>query len=278
MIKYTVGNVQTTVNQWKFPDSCVGVNINSGSKTPDFSVPSVVVTLIFGSEGFSINDDIIALAFVKSALREQYPVANIHLHMPYTPYARQDRAVNAGEAHQLKVIGKMINDMNFATVFVVDPHSIATLACFDRLHVIDQYDIFSGVRQSFRQTYIVAPDAGATKKCESFAERVGAAGVITCAKTRDFALRSRITGLRVLDEVPENADLLVLDDLADAGGTFIRLAQELRKYNPERLDLVVTHGLFTKGVGIVKDHFDKVFTSDSYISDKTGAVVVDCGF
>jgi ribose-phosphate pyrophosphokinase len=278
MIKYNVAGVQTTVYQWKFPDGCVGVDINIGSKPSDFAATNVVVTLIFGSEGFSINDDIVALAFVRSALREHFPVANIHLHMPYTPYARQDRAVNAGEAHQLKVIGKMINDMDFATVVVVDPHSISTLACFDRIHTVDQYEIFNGVRQSFRETYIVAPDQGASKKCESFAERVGAAGVITCVKTRDFSNKSKITGLRVIDDVPVGADLLVLDDLVDAGGTFIRVAQELRKYNPSRLDLAVTHGLFTKGVGVVKDHFDKVFTSNSYISDKTGAIIVDCGF
>lgn len=278
MIKYKVNGVQTTVRLGKFPDGCVSVNINSGSQAPDFFVTSVAVTLIFGSEGFSINDDIIALAFVKSTLRNQYPVANIHLHMPYTPYARQDRACNPGEAHQLKDIGKMINDMNFATVSVVDPHSIATLACFERLHVIDQYEVFNGIRQSFRETYIVAPDAGATKKCEDFAKRVSAAGVITCSKTRDFANNSKITGLRVLDHVPENADLLVLDDLCDAGGTFIGLAQELRKHNPARLDLAVTHGLFTKGVGVVKDHYDKIFTTDSYISDKTGAILIDCGY
>lgn len=278
MIKYTVNNVKTTVRQWKFPDGCVGIDINTGAQSPDFTVPTVIVTLIFGSEGFSINDDIVALAFVKSALRNRYPVANIHLYMPYTPYARQDRAVNAGEAHQLKDIGGMINNMDFATVTVVDPHSISTLACFDRLHVVDQYEIFSGIRQSFRETYIVAPDQGATKKCEDFAKRVGAAGVITCSKTRDFANKSAITGLRVIDEVPVNADLLVLDDICDGGRTFIEVAKELRKYNPERLDLAVTHGLFTKGVGVVKDFYDKVFTSDSYISDKTGAIVVDSGF
>jgi ribose-phosphate pyrophosphokinase len=168
--------------------------------------------------------------------------------------------------------------MDFATEHAVDAHSNVAAACINRLYVTDQYDVFNGVRQSFRETYIVAPDQGASKKCEEFAKRVGAAGVITCAKVRDFKNNSKIVSIRVLDEVPANADLLVLDDLCDAGGTFIGLAQELRKYNPERLDLAVTHGLFTKGVGIVKDYYDKIFTSNSYISDKNGAIVVDCGF
>lgn len=277
MIKYNVGNVQTTVRQWKFPDSCVGVDIQIGSQQVQGVPKDVIVTCIFGSEGFTINDDIMALAFTMNALKTQYPVGIFHLKIPYIPYARQDRAVNPGEAAQLKVIGNLINGMGFATVSAVDAHSTVAAACIDRLYVTDQYSVFHGCRQSFRETYIVAPDQGASKKCEDFAKRVGAAGVITCVKSRDFANNSKITSLRVIDEVPENADLLVLDDLVDAGGTFIGIAQELRKHNPARLDLAVTHGLFTKGVGIVKDHYDKIFTTNSYISDKNGAIIIDLG-
>lgn len=277
MIKYKVNGVQTTVDRWKFPDSCVGIDIQVGSQEVNTDKNEVIVTCIFGSEGFTINDEMFALDCVVDALKHQFPMSNLHLHLPYIPYARQDRAVSSGEAHQLKVIGKNINGMGFATVHVLDPHSTVAVACIDRMYVKDQYSVFNGCRQSFRETYIVAPDQGASKKCEDFAKRVGAAGVITCVKTRDFVNNSKITSLRVIDEVPENADLLVLDDLVDAGGTFIGIAAELRKHNPARLDLAVTHGLFTKGVGIVKDHYDKIFTTNSYISDKTGAIVIDCG-
>lgn len=277
MIKYTtyyLGDVTTQVRQWKFPDGCVGVDIQVGSQDVDFTANEVTVTCIFGSEGFTINDDIMALAFVRDALRTQYPMANIHLELPYIPYARQDRACSPGEAFSLKVIGNMINGMGFATVCAVDAHSHVAAACIDRLHVQDQYSVFKGVRQSFRETYIVAPDQGASKKCEEFGKRVGAAGVITCAKNRDLRT-GRIISFRVLDDVPPNADLLVLDDLIDGGRTFVEVAQELRKHNPARLDLAVTHGLFTKGTEVVTDIYDKVFTTNSYISAKNGVIVID---
>ena len=279
MISYTTYNkgvVTTQVRQWKFPDGCVGVDIQVGSQQVDFACNWIKVTCVFGSEGFTINDDIIALAFVRDALRKQYPVANIHLNLPYIPYARQDRACSPGEAASLKVIGNMINDMGFATVHAVDAHSPVANACIDRLHVEDQYFVFNGVRQSFRETYIVAPDQGASKKCEDFAKRVSAAGVITCAKNRDLKT-GKIIGFRVIDDVPPNADLLVLDDLCDRGGTFIAVAAELRKHDPARLDLAVTHGLFTHedGVKPLIGLYDKVFTSDSFISNKDGAVVIE---
>lgn len=276
MIKYNVGNIQTTVRQWKFPDSCVGVDINVGSNAVDVGTTDVTVTCIFGSEGFTINDDMIALAFVVDALETQFPMASLHLRLPYVPYARQDRVFTSGEALPLRVIGKMINGMGFKTVCVVDAHSTVTAACINRMYESDQYSVFAGVRQSFRETYIVAPDQGASKKCEDFAKRVGAAGVITCAKNRDLRT-GRIISFRVIDDVPPNADLLVLDDLCDKGGTFLAVADELRKHEPARLDLAVTHGLFTHvdGVKPLLQKFDKVFTTNSYISDKTGAIVID---
>lgn len=274
MIKYNVANVQTTVRQWKFPDGCVGIDLQLGSQQVDFLSGEVHVTCIFGSEGFTINDDIMALAFVVNALNTQYPCAKLHLSLPYIPYARQDRACSPGEAAQLKVVGDMINRIGFTSVRAVDAHSMVAGACIDRLYVEDQYSVFSGVRQSFRETYIVAPDQGASKKCEDFAKRVGAAGVITCAKNRDLKT-GKIIGFRVIDDVPQNADLLVLDDLADGSGTFVLVAQELRKNKPSRLDLAVTHGLFTKGTKVVTDIYDKVFTTNSFISDKQGVVIID---
>lgn len=276
MIKYEVGNQQTFVRQWKFPDGCVGVDINIGGIFTDFHTPNVELTCIFGSEGFTINDDLIALAFVNDALQMHFPSANIHLNLPYIPYARQDRAMTSGDAFSLKVIGKMINGMGFRTVTVTDPHSNVAAACIDHMHVNDQYSVFSGVRQSFRNTYIVAPDAGASKKCEDFAKRVGAYGVITCAKERELST-GKITGFKLLDNVPFDADFLVLDDLCDGGRTFVEVANVLRHYEPTRLDLAVTHGLFTKGTSVVTSIYDKVFTTNSFISDKSGTIVIDLG-
>lgn len=276
MIKYKVGNGITQVRQWKFPDGCVGIDINIGSKSVDQLVGDVKITCIFGSEGFTINDDLIALAFVNEALKMQFPRANIHLDLPYVPYARQDRAVTPGESFSLKVIGNMINGMGFNTVTVTDPHSGVAAACIDRMYVNDQYSVFHGVRQSFLNTYIVAPDAGASKKCEEFAKRVGAAGVITCAKTRELST-GKITGFKVLDYPPFEADFLVLDDLADGSRTFVEVANALKEFKPSRLDLAVTHGLFTKGPSVVTDIYDKVFTTNSFISDKSGTILIDLG-
>jgi ribose-phosphate pyrophosphokinase len=273
MIKYSVNHTQTTVRQWKFPDGCVGVDIQVGSQAKDFTNDLVKITCIFGSEGFTINDDIIALAMVVDAVKRQYPVAKLELELPYIPYSRQDRAVNAGEPNSLKVIGKMINAMGFSSVFVLDAHSIVADACIDNMVEVTQLDIFRNIYPSFRQVYVVAPDAGASKKCETFAKAVGAAGVITCAKERD-PHTGKIVGLKLLDSVPEGANILVLDDLCDGGRTFIEVSQLLEATgNVSNLDLAVTHGLFSKGVDVVAKNYDTIYTTDSIISDKNNGIV-----
>lgn len=264
MISYTVRNIETQVNIFKYPDGCVDIDLQVGSQTPDVNIPNVNMKVLFGDE-FGINDTLIALALTRDAIRHMYPYANIQLVMPYLPYARQDRRERDGMSQPLKVIGAMINAMEFATVHVADPHSVVAEACINRLHTLDQYDIFGQVKSSWREWYIVAPDAGATKKCEAFAKRVGAAGIITCAKDR---VNGKVQGIKVLDYPPHCAKMFVLDDLCDGGRTFIEVAKALEGYEPVELDLAITHGLFTKGALVVAGVYDQVYTTDSYISDK----------
>lgn len=273
MITYRIGSTTTNVRQWFFPDGCVGTDINIGQLPVDCGRFDIIVSLHFGSKDilaerkFSINDNIMSLAFTVDALKRQYPLASLHLDMPYVPYARQDRVCSPGEAHQLKVTAKMINDMGFATVTSVDAHSTVGDGVYDRFYTVDQIAVFSKLKTSWSDVYIVAPDQGATKKAEAFAKAVNAAGVITCSKVREMAT-GKIIGLKVLDVVPEGANLFVLDDIADGSFTFVKLNELLMNYKPSKLELAVTHGLFTKGSSVVTSIYDKVYTTDSFISNK----------
>lgn len=268
MITITANRVTTLVEKFKYPDTCVGINIQVGSQPVDYLTSIVQITCVFGhgginAEHFSINDDMIALANVVDAVERHYPYAEIELHLPYLPYSRQDRAVKPGEPNSLKVIGKMINGMGFRFVVTYDAHSSVADCAIDNLVVIDQYDVFKGIYPSFREVYIVAPDEGARKKCEYFANRVGAAGVITCAKDR---VDGKVVGMKVIDNVPDHANLLVLDDLCDGGRTFIEVSKALEhagNFNVATIDLAVTHGLFTKGVDVVAHKFNNIYTTDS---------------
>lgn len=278
MIKYEIERLSTLVRQWFFPDGCVGVNLNIGEDEPNPERMDIFVTLTFGdtdSKGkpFSINDDLIALGLTVDALRAQYPMATLFLGLPYMPYARQDRICSPGDSFSLRYVAKMINGMGFATVTVADPHSGITGALLDNLFVVHQHEIFGNVRD-FSDVYIVAPDQGAAKKCEDFGKRVGALGVVTCAKVREMST-GKIIGFRVMDEVIEGANYFVLDDICDGGRTFIEVANALTcSAEIGNLELAITHGLFTQGTGVLTKLYDKVYTTDSYTSDKTDCEVL----
>lgn len=262
MITYTTNtakNLTTFVRQFTFPGGEVGVDINAiGTMYPE------KVTLIWIDARLANSDDVMALLLTTDALRRHYVNAKLGLFLPYVPYARQDRVCNEGEALSMTVFAKLINSQNYETVQVVDPHSAVAVATIDHVTVMDQYEVFGGIKPSFQDTYIVAPDQGATKKCEDFAKRVGAAGVVTCMKHRELST-GKITGMEIMGKYDlYKRNLLVLDDICDGGRTFIELAAILREQQPAKLELAVTHGIFSKGFEIVGQHYDHVYTTDSF--------------
>ena len=71
---------------------------------------------------FTKNEDIIELLlFADAAKRQGHRLRT--LTMPYVPFSRQDRCNNPGEAFSLKVFCDLINNLNFNSVEIQDPHS-----------------------------------------------------------------------------------------------------------------------------------------------------------
>ncbi|CCJ77069.1 Ribose-phosphate pyrophosphokinase [Cronobacter muytjensii 530] len=59
--------------------------------------------------------------------------------------------------------------------------------------------------------------------------------------------------------------VLIVDDLCDAGGTFIGSAQVLRDAGARSVSLYVTHGVFSKGVeNLLNNGIDQLYTTTSF--------------
>lgn len=265
------GNKRISISTMTFPGGEVGVNINSGSLdawTPQ--VGRVKVIDLFAK--IQNSDQLMAMFMATDALRRVYPYAVIDLTIPYFPYARQDRVCNAGEALSVKVMATLINAMNYGSVTVVDPHSPVLVAALDKCFVIEQKDVFKRTKQDWHKWTIVAPDMGASKKTEDFAKLVGAKDVLYCNKKRNLA-DGKILGINILnpEALQVYGKLMVLDDICDGGRTFIELANVIQRESPGyhqgkldyTIELAVTHGIFSKGVGVVADHFDRIYTTDT---------------
>ncbi len=180
------------------------------------------------------------------------------LELPYVPGSRQDRVTQYGECFTLKYVADFINSLGFERVTVKDPHSDVTPSLINNCTIISQADVFSDLIRRYSDYWLISPDAGAYKKISKLPEDLG---IIQMSKVRDTLTGS--LSLTCFDNrllQIEGKTCIIVDDIVDAGGTFIAIAKELKKNNPEKIVLMATHGFFTKGLEVFDEVIDEIYT------------------
>lgn len=205
------------------------------------------------------SDDFMAVVMVKDALDEifLFHPKPIELFSLYTPYARQDRYCEKGEAFGVKSFSRLLNALNFSRVVIADPHSDVTPAVINNLYVIPQEEIaFHMLKWKLKSEdfSLVSPDGGALKKIFKLSKMMELD--VHCAeKIRDTKTGAIVkTDINVEDFGGRN--LMIVDDICDGGRTFIELAKVLRERNAGKIELYVTHGIFSNGLDELSKHFD----------------------
>lgn len=205
--------------------------------------------------------------------------------IPYFPGARQDRISNPGEPLTAKVYADVINSQVDA-VEIVDPHSEVTPALLNNCEIIPVSDILKKIVTEYNYDTILIPDAGATKRMFSYyfpdLEFNKQLNFVQCLKKRDTET-GKLSGFKVVDNVKDGANCLIVDDICDGGGTFIGLANELAVVQPtvDKMGLYTTHGIYSKGMepllrsaDNIDGVFDEVFTTDSIRKDQPAGVKI----
>ncbi len=224
----------------------------------DFDV-NETVTITHRLNSFN---DLGLLCVAVDALRRM-EVKIINLFIPYFPAARQDRVMIPGEPLSVKVYADILNAMHLNKVTVFDAHSEVTPALVNNCTVIPNHTFIKEVLKTIgNNVKLISPDGGALKKIYKVSEFLGGIDVVECSKSRDVKT-GKLSGFKVYDDDLQGLDCLIVDDICDGGGTFIGLAEELKKKNAGKLYLAVSHGIFNKGFdGLIC--FDKIFTTDSF--------------
>ena len=228
------------------------------------SVPSSLPPVVDVTAWLWDSDAIMDLLLVADALSvNQIKIGKLTI--PYMPYARQDRVCNDFEPHSLRVVAGLINSIGANKVQVWDAHSSVTEALIDNYQDCDLTTIFnlSDVLLGEEYDVLIAPDAGAEKKVGKLGRWYGLP-VEVARKVRDT-----MTGDIVKTAINCETDLtgkrvLVVDDICDGGRTFIELAKVLAgTYTMKKCDLYVTHGIFSKGLQPLREHFDTIYSVNS---------------
>lgn len=200
-------------------------------------------------------------------------VPNISLYVPYFMGSRSDRKFQDGGVNYLKqIISPIINSQNYNQVTTIDPHSDVLEAVINNFDKVNNFMLIKQAltnidNKNGAQSRIcfVSPDAGAYKKIFDVAKEFKVNNIITANKVRDLD-----TGKIIKTEVPklnfdDDMQYVIIDDICDGGRTFIELSKAIKEEKPNaNVYLIVTHGIFSAGLDVLKPYFERIYTTNSY--------------
>ncbi len=195
-----------------------------------------------------------------AALRKNDFIIN-SLNFVYLFGMRSDRAFNKGEPNYFRdVIAPIINGLQIENIGILHAHSkLSSSHVKNAISYIHADTALTQALNDKENNIIIRGDASVEESYGQFhfdKRRMGNDIHVT--------LHEGLSDIAKLKESTAK-NILIFDDLCDGGGTFIEEAKYLRTHSIEqKLILVVTHALFTKGYNLVADHFDEIICTNSY--------------
>ena len=219
------------------------------------------------------SDDIFDFLLTINALNQQNKGgALFDVEIPYLPYSRQDRVCAPGQAFSLQVLAEVLCSFSpdaskRMAITTWDCHSPVGLSLLGAKN-IPSYELIKHsnelsalIRSS--KSVLVSPDKGAIERTKQVAKAFGQKIIVQTNKVRDPQSGKIIrTDVDVDDLTGKTA--IIIDDICDGGMTFIKLAEQLKQRNANRIVLYVTHGIFSKGLDVFDGLIDKIFTTNSF--------------
>ncbi len=209
---------------------------------------------------FYLQDSDSILAFLLSLPELSFTRVTI----PYLPFAREDKIVE-DRVFTLKAFCDYMNYHRRGAI-LYDVHSDVSLALLNNVEHIEQYTIVNDNFVLEGIDYLISPDLGAAKKTQKLSDITGIP-MLQCTKKRN-PQTGQLSSFELLanSSLLENKTVLVVDDICDGGGTFI----EVSKLLPASCTkfLYVTHGLFTKGLDVLRPYYKEVWTTNTIKREK----------
>ncbi|MSQ79128.1 MAG: ribose-phosphate pyrophosphokinase [Flavobacteriaceae bacterium] len=183
--------------------------------------------------------------------------------IPYFGYARQDRKDKPRVSIGSKLMADLLTAAGASRMMTMDLHAGQIQGFFNiPVDHLDASVIFIPYIQELglENLTIAAPDMGGTTRARYFARILGA-DLVICNKERRQA--NEIAGMTVIGEV-ENANVVIVDDMIDTGGTLCKAAQMLREKGAKSVRAVCTHPVLS---GKAYDNIDNSMLEELIVTD-----------
>lgn len=249
------------------------------NKYPDGT--SYINSTKLGEQVFRLNtyEDLWHLNQFVDAFRSEHNGIRPNIILPNLIDAQADRRFNKGESSGLKLVLKFINSIE-ANFKIFHPHNGEVVeAIMNNVKIIDNAEFIKEVLDSIANPntfdindwrklkdslILFSSDAGGFKPLMKLADKLKWQGeVYGASKSRKYEDgKSKL--VQVIDRQDfDGKDILIIDDLAIGGSTFVGLANMLRERNCGKLYLAVSHITVEKPNPELFSLFDKVFTTNS---------------
>lgn len=205
----------------------------------------------------------------------------VHLSLPYLPYARQDKVISNDTTFALNTFANIINS-NFNYVTTIDVHSYKARKLIPVLYDagLDRTEVNNIIRK-LKIKHLTFPDGGAHDRYGFLFINNGTHGPSHIIGSK---IRNQETGyiekynydmdsarseyLGISDREHLSRPILIIDDICDGGMTFKLLAEQLIKDGATDVNLYVTHGIFSKGLQTLRDSgIKRIFTHEGEINE-----------
>lgn len=187
-----------------------------------------------------------------------------NLYMPYLPYGRQDKKISNETTFALEIFADCLMRnvaAGFTFVSTLDAHNPAFTESLGIHNSMPTLEIKHAI-EACSPDLICFPDKGASQR----GYNVQGLKTFNLDKKRNQSTGAIEGIIYEGEEDFSGKSILIVDDLCDAGGTFIGAAKLLKDLDARKVYLFTTHGLYTKGTNILLGNgIDRLF-------DKTGEV------
>jgi ribose-phosphate pyrophosphokinase len=187
----------------------------------------------------------------------------IRLDIKYLPYGRQDKLISNQATFGLITFLRLLDSLMIDRIVCLDPHSDVAEKSLDNFHAYYPMTALYDAYCDTNSDLVCYPDKGAVRK---YAREVyDYYPYIYGDKVRD-QFTGNITSYKLICKSgldPKGKKILIVDDICDGGATFILLAKDLLAAGATEVNLFVTHGIFSKGLKVLKDSgIKRIFTQD----------------
>jgi ribose-phosphate pyrophosphokinase len=222
----------------RFNDNEIFVEIHENVRGED--------VFILQSTSFPANDNLMELLIIADALHRS-SARRITAVVPYFGYARQDRKSASRTPISAKLVANLITTAGINRVITLDLHAAQIQGFFD-IPTDNLYGapvMVRDIQKNYKKgnVMIVSPDVGGVARARATAQRIGADLAIV-DKRRPKAGVSEV--MNIIGEVAGH-DCILIDDIADSGGTLVNAADALLKAGATSVSAYVSHGVLSNG-------------------------------